>query len=163
MPTSSALFDPTQTSLNSELGPLTSYRCFEFGVLCNGSDPGRSQGPRTNCVPGSKDSFPSRQLTPTQDFVTFLKGLKPQSPRMVHVSVIAGPPSNVMVGVDTNGYPDLQPACSGGIGEADPALRLSQFTTYFDTDRATFVSLCQPDLQSAMGSIAASVAAMMDH
>jgi len=32
-PTNSTLFDPTQTTLASELGPLTSYRCFQFGNL----------------------------------------------------------------------------------------------------------------------------------
>ena len=29
------LYDNTQTDINSTLGPLTSYRCFEFGITCD--------------------------------------------------------------------------------------------------------------------------------
>jgi len=161
-PTNSTLFDPTQTTLSSELGPLTSYRCFQFGNLCGGVDPGRSQGQRQNCVPGSfQPDKPQHQLIPTQDIAAFLKGLKPQDPRMVYVSVIGGPPAPIAVGLDANGYPDLQPACTGGIGSSDPATRLTEFVTYFDDDRASFISICQQDLKLAMEKIANELAQIL--
>jgi hypothetical protein len=160
-PSNSTLFDPTQTTLNSALGPLTSYRCFEFGNLCGGVDPGRSQGQRQSCVPGNKDSNTAHQLVPTEDIATFIKGLKPQDPRMTYVSVIAGPPAPIAVGLDANGYPDLQPACTGGIGSADPATRLTEFVTWFDDDRASFISICQPDLSQAMTKIATELAQIL--
>jgi hypothetical protein len=160
-PSSSTLFDPSQTTLNAALGPLTSYRCFEFGNLCGGTDPGRSQGPRESCVPGNKDPSPAHQLIPTKDVADFLKGLKPQDPRMVYVSVIAGPPVPVAVGLDANGYPDLQPACTGGMGSADPATRLSELVTWFDDDRASFTNVCQPDMSQAMTKIADGLARVL--
>jgi len=161
-PTNSTLFDPTQTTLSSELGPLTSYRCFQFGNLCGGVDPGRSQGQRQNCVPGTfQPDKPQHQLIPTQDIAAFLKGLKPQDPRMVYVSVIGGPPAPIAVGLDANGYPDLQPACTGGIGSADPATRLTELVTYFDDDRASFISICQQDLKLAMEKIANELAQIL--
>jgi hypothetical protein len=151
-PANSTLFDPTQTTLNSALGPLTSYRCFEFGNLCNGADPGRSQGPRENCEPGNLDSNPAHQLIPPEDFVAFLKGLKPGRPDLVYVSVIAGPTTPVAVGLDANGYPDLQPSCTGGMGSADPALRLAKFARGFGS-HGSFGSVCDADLSFALAGL----------
>ena len=161
-PPDSTLFDPTQTTLGSELGPMTSYRCFQFGNLCGGVDPGRSQGQRQSCVPGTfQPDKPQHQLIPTQEIAAFLKGLKPQDPRMVYLSVIAGPPAPIAVGLDANGYPDLQPACTGGMGSADPATRLTELASRFDADRASYNSLCQPDLKVAMEQIAGELAQIL--
>jgi hypothetical protein len=156
-PASSTLFDPTQTSLSSELGPLTSYRCFQFGSLCDGADPGRDTGSRLNCEVGSfQPDKPEHQLTPVEDFATFLKGLKPD-PRMVSVSVLAGPSAPVVVTLDANSYPTLEPACSGGLGNAYPALRLDKLTRLFDADRASFTSICADDLAPAMDQVGSLV------
>ena len=151
-PSNSTLFDPTQTTLNSALGPLTSYRCFEFGNLCGGADPGRSQGQRYDCEPGNKDANPAHQLIATQDIAAFIKALKPQDPRMAYVSVIAGPPDPIAVGLDANGYPDLQPSCTGGMGSADPATRLARFAREFGS-RGTFTSVCDVDLSGPLADI----------
>ena len=40
-PPGSGLFDTTSTTLASPLGPLSSYRCNEFGHLCSGKKPPR--------------------------------------------------------------------------------------------------------------------------
>lgn len=156
-PANSTLFDPTQTTLDSELGPLTSYRCFQFGNLCDGADPGRDPGSRLNCGVGTwQPDKPEHQLSPVEEFATFFKNLK-ADPRMVSVSVIAGPKEPVVVGQDANGYPDLEPACAGAMGNADPALRLHKLTTLFDGDRAQFTSLCADDLAPAMDQVGALV------
>jgi hypothetical protein len=152
-PANSTLFDPTQTTLGSELGPLSSYRCFQFGSLCDGADPGRDPGSRLNCQVGTfQPDKPEHQLSPVEEFATFFKGLK-ADPRMVSVSVIAGPAAPVVVGTDANDHPDLLPACEGAMGSADPALRLHKLTTLFDADRAQFTSLCADDLAPAMDQV----------
>ncbi|HEY3351949.1 MAG TPA: hypothetical protein VGQ83_01750, partial [Polyangia bacterium] len=161
-PVNSQLFDPTQTQLSSTLGPLTSYRCFEFGNLCDGLDPGRQQGPRFDCAPGNKDATNwLHQLTPVEDFAHFLKALKAADPRMVYVSVIAGPPGPVSVGLDAQGYPDLQPSCNGALGSADPGLRWSRFIGQFDADRASFASICDNDLSNALAGTGLHLAQMV--
>jgi hypothetical protein len=157
----STLFDPTQTQLNSALGPLTSYRCFEFGSLCGGQDVGRAQGPRQECEAGNKDSNPLHQLTPVEEFAAAMKALKPQDPRMVYVSVIGAPPAPTAVGLDQQGYPDLQPSCTGALGSGDPGIRLTKFVAQFDPDRASFISLCAQDLKAGLAQIANELATVL--
>lgn len=157
-PPDSTLFDPSQTTLESELGPLGSYRCFEFGNLCGGVDPGRQAGPRLDCVPGSKDPDPRHQLTPVEDFATFLTTLRPD-PGSLYVAVIAAPPGPVTIGLDWNHYPDLQPACTGGLGSADPAPRFAQLLGLLPPGRGRFFSICQPDLSQVMAAIGADLQA----
>jgi len=160
-PVMSTLFDPTQTSMSSELGPLTPYRCFQFGNLCGGADPGRSPGPRQSCEPGAISPDPTnRQLVPVEEIAAFLKALKPQDSRMVYLAAIAGAPAPVMVGTDAGGNPMLQPSCSGALGPATPATRLAKLVSLFDADRAKFLSVCAQDLQPALTQIAADVEAL---
>ena len=160
-PTNSTLFDPTQTTLYSTLGPLTSYRCFEFGVLCGGRDVGRDMGVRTDCTPGTKDPDPFHQLVPVETFARNFKALKP-SPRMVYTAVFAGPPTPIEVGLDANNYPDLHSSCgsTGGIwhGYADPAIRLEAFTRQFDADRARFNNACTAPADESFAQIGADLA-----
>jgi hypothetical protein len=156
-PPNTALFDPTQTTLDAELGPLTSYRCFQFGSLCDGADPGRDPGSRLNCEVGTfQPNKPEHQLSPVEEFATFFKGLKADA-RMVSVSVLAGPTAPVVVGIDANAYPALEPACTGAMGAALPGLRLHKLTTRFDGDRAQFTSVCADDLAPAMDQVGSLV------
>jgi hypothetical protein len=151
-PADSTLFDP---ATSAELGPATSYRCFEFGALCGGGDPGREAGPRASCEPGTKQpDQPLHQLVPVEDYAAFLKGLKPD-PRLVSLAVLAGPATPVVVGSDAEGNPELAPSCSSDATAvtAAPALRLAKLTTLFDADRASFVSICADDLDAAMAEL----------
>jgi hypothetical protein len=157
-PPDTTLFDPSERSLDSVLGPLSSYRCFEFGNLCGGLDPGRELGPRGECEPGNKDPDPLHQLTPVEDFVAFFEALKPD-PGALYVAVIAAPPAPIAVGLDANGYPDLQPACTGGIGAADPAPRLAKLLRVLGRPRGRFFSTCAPDLSQVLTNIGADLTA----
>jgi hypothetical protein len=129
-PPDTGLFDPSQTALDSQLGPITSYRCFQFGVVCNGADPGREPGGRTGCEPGSFDPDPRHQLVPVEEFVSFFELLKPD-PRMLYFSVIAAPPEPVVVRTDAVGFPFLD-----NPGGATPAIRLARFVSLLHPDRA---------------------------
>ena len=90
------------------------------------------------------------ELTPSEELATFLKGIKPSDPRMVYVSVIAGPPEPVVVGVDADGNPALQPSCTGGMAQGTPGIRLARFVNQFDDDRVSFLSICGNDLSYAV-------------
>jgi hypothetical protein len=160
-PSDSTLFDPSQTTLTAPLGPLTSYRCFEFGTLCDGAPPGREEGPRANCAPGAWDPDRQHQLTPVEEFVAFLRGLKPPDPRLVYVAVIAGTPAPVTVVRDSSGYPLLEPCCDSATGNATSGLRLQKFVNLFDADRARFEPICATDLSGAMTHIGEDIAGIL--
>jgi hypothetical protein len=159
-PADTALFDPSQLTLDSPLGPLTSYRCFQFGNLCDGHDPGRAEGARSGCVPGSFDPDPLHQLLPVDDFVAFLRGLKPD-PRWTFVAVVGSPPEPIVVTRDANGYPSLAIPCDS----CYPALRLPVFVAGFDSDRSRYYSVCgqndDMDYAPYMAELGAALAALL--
>jgi hypothetical protein len=159
-----ALFNPTQMALDSPLGPLASFRCFEFGVECNPDDP-RALGDKLDCVPRQDSPY----MPHSYEYVDFVRGLKPD-PRQV---VVAG-----IVGLDPGG-PDeplvvvqedrpagtqfaLEPACvltdssgSGGervITEAAPAVRLRAFLDEFP-GRNAVTSICAEDAGNALEDV----------
>jgi hypothetical protein len=119
-PAGTDLFDPFQTTVDSPLGPLTRYRCFEFGTLCDGKPPGRTAGARTGCAPGVPD--PAYPLASLQTFLDLLAAT--HGGRAV-LGVIAGDPARVEVALDGNGYPYLLSSCGGTVGGADPPIRLA--------------------------------------
>jgi hypothetical protein len=119
-PTDTALFDPFQTDPSSVLGPLSSFRCFEFGVTCEGLPPGRLAGTRTDCRPGDPD--PRYTLTPIADFAAALAA---RHENRVVLGVLAGPASPVKVTLDGEGDARLVPYCFVDGQGADPAIRLA--------------------------------------
>jgi hypothetical protein len=147
-PATTTLFDPSDAS-TAELGPFSSYRCFEFGVLCDGQDPGRTAGSRTSCQPGTKEpDRPEHQLVPVEQLATFLKGMKPD-PRLVSVALLAPPAAaadgTIVVETTDAGVPDLASVCtSATFGDAWPAVRLNRFAQLFDADRVSVASICDP-------------------
>ena len=127
------LYDPSQQGLSDPLGPLTSFRCFEFGVQCE--CPGASKclrttlGPRKNCVPGGK------YLHKVDDFITYFKKLKKTvdgkpNPGRVLMAAIAGPTDRVEVGLDGQ-VPTLKPSCQTSQGYAVPAIRIKALVHAF--------------------------------
>ena len=86
-----SLFDATQDSADSELGYLSSFRCFDFGVTCAEPDP-RVAGPRTDCVP--RDDSP--YMTVVSDYADFLVDLK-GGPGLVVLGGLFGQPGPVEV------------------------------------------------------------------
>lgn len=145
-------------SVGSALGPIDSFRCFEFGVECDG-DP-RSVGTKTNCAP----DLGSDLLFSPDTYVSFLKGLK-DNPKDVIVATIIGNPDRVSVGRydpdDTGPEPErptLLPGCDympagGGTSTAAPGIRLDYFRRQFP-DRNTFTTICDDDLSDGLTVIA---------
>jgi hypothetical protein len=140
-----------------QLGPVDSFRCFEKAVVCDeGRDIElREVGPKTACVPDDTQPW----LHQVDEFVTFLKGLKPD-PRSVIVAGIIGDTEGVEVRLaipqgGTALQPDLVPTCGmdGGPYKADPGIRLRAFFESF-VDRNTFSTICDDDYTDALDQIA---------
>jgi len=115
------LFDPSQTSMNDPLGPLTSFRCFEFGIQCDINDRSKP-GPRKGCKPAYD------WLYRIESYVGFFKGLRPEG--QVVMAAIAGPVDKVEVGMDAQN-PVLRPSCQTSMGRARPAIRIKALLDSF--------------------------------
>jgi hypothetical protein len=149
------LFDTTQTDLTSELGPLNSFRCFEFGVRCDNDDP-RSYGTKDGCV-ARTDSF----LTDPAEVADLLRTTK-ASPH-VAVTVIAGTPTPVTVAAEEgnpNMWPSLLSSCTSATGNAAPSIRLRDFAAIFG-DHGSFASICS-NLNTPLADLARRIAAMLE-
>jgi len=141
------LFDPSQQGLSDPLGPLTSFRCFDFGVKCdcNGKACTRTDvGPRKNCVPAD-----TGYLQPVATYKKFFKGLKPAG--NVAMAAIIGPTDKVAVGLNGT-YPTLKPSCQGVNGYAVPAVRTNALVKSFGK-RGTVRSICSSDFSPALKAV----------
>jgi hypothetical protein len=134
------MFDTSQTAISDPLGPLSSFRCFEFGVQCSPDFP-RTPGAKSGCIPRD----PSDYMVTPHDYGQFLNGLRPGR---VAVVAIAGPPGPVNVSLGDGGNPTLDPACSSPTGGATPGVRFDAFQAAFD-DSGRRYNICT-ELRGAM-------------
>ena len=148
----SGLFDPSQSSISDPLGPLSSFRCFEFGVVCDEDEAPRATGPRTGCT-SREDSAYMRSV---REYAEFLKALK-DDPHQVIVAGIIGDPSPVAVTLGDDSNPLLARSCVSSAGEALPAVRLNHFLAQFP-GRSGVVSVCADDFSDALIEAAWTVA-----
>lgn len=137
-----ALFDPAAT----ELGPLTPFRCFEQGVVCDPDEP-RVTGTHTDCQPREGSYFGS-----LVDEADALRSLT-YDPGMVLIAAIVGMAEPVTVGADGDGNPVLEPSCVSPTGSAEPGVRLVDFAKQFP-QRNTLAAICNEDLSDALILIA---------
>ena len=151
----SGLFAPEQAGLDQALGPLTSFRCFDFGVTCDQAD-AREPGTKTGCRPRADSPY----LHGVQAYVDFLRARKP-APGMVVVAGIIGDAAPVTVSLDTNAtgepYLSLQPTCTSPAGAAIPSVRLSAFLDAFPA-RGARGSICTADVAEPLARVSELVA-----
>jgi hypothetical protein len=143
--------DPALDRIDSPIGPLSSFRCFEFGVHCDPDDP-RTPGARQNCVVREDSPF----MPGVSEYADFLQGLKSSSGK-VFFSAVAGV-GDVVIG-ERDGEPNLEAGCTSASGDADPAIRIAALANMLGAPEAK--SICQPlatplaalgrDLKSMMG------------
>ncbi|MFH2008623.1 MAG: hypothetical protein ABI333_18695 [bacterium] len=164
-----ALFDRSATAIDSPYGPLTSFRCFEFGVTCDINDR-TTEGTRQECVPRED---PGALLHPTSRYTQFLRSIK--DPEMMVVAAIGGPvtpsPSgvghNMVVGLDDDGYPDLQYSCTTAVDGAVPGIRIfdvvSAFNEQEDLDAWAYASVCNADYSWVLQGIGNKLADRLDN
>ena len=158
------VYDPSDDDVDSTLGELSSFRCFEFGTTCEGVPEGneRDVGDRQNCTSDDNSDYIEKVST----YVDFLKGLK-SDPSKVIVAGIIGPDGPVAVGLDPEKDDErwVEPSCfvCPGVGPAQlgdcpfaasqagaalvaaaPSIRMTQFLNAFP-QRSTFQSICTYD------------------
>jgi hypothetical protein len=176
-PDDTDLFDPSQVYLSDPYGPLDSYRCNEFGHLCNGVPPPRlmSANNLTDC-----HSNENGKLIAVRDFVTFFKSLK-DNPNDVIVAAITGPATPYSVKLTPNqevvvnnhrtgvfqSEPRIVPSCGSendpnSNGLAAPGVRMKEFIDGFG-DNGTIESICQGDFSPAMAHIGDAIAGRIRH
>ena len=153
-----SLFDPGQDDRAAPLGELSSFRCFEFGVSCDGTAPdpvaARSVGPRRGCRPADDSAY----LAPVADFADFLRDLK-RSPALVLVGGIFGDAGPVAV-EEVDGRLALADVCPSPTASAAPAVRLHALAAGLSGPDG-IASLCDPDPSARPAALAASALAAL--
>jgi hypothetical protein len=166
-PDDTDLFDPSQTTLTDPLGPVDSYRCNEFGHLCDGVPPPRAV-PAANLM--NCHSNENGKLMRIADFVQFFKSLK-ANPDDVIVAAITGPDMPYSVAMQrvrnpTTGFvedePYVVPSCRSTNGSAAPAVRIQDFIDGFGVN-GTMESICEGDFSPAMARIGDKIAGRIRH
>ncbi|MFN0246933.1 MAG: hypothetical protein ACKV2T_08485 [Kofleriaceae bacterium] len=147
---------------SAAFGALTSFRCFRFGVTCDQDS--NEVGAKTNCQSNENSQY----IDAVQPYIDRLIALKGDE-RRVMVGVVAGNTAPTVV--------ELRPPPGGGapqqaIGHscsieyptgpavADPAIRLKTFIEGFE-GRATFTSVCSPDLSAPLQEIGSTAKRMI--
>lgn len=152
--------DPALNDINSSVGFLHSFRCFEFGISCDQS--GREPGPRTNCAP-REDA--QSLLHPVSRYTAALEALK--DPEKLVVASIAGPfERDVTVRLDSQNRPEVEPTCTDTAAEgAVPGVRLKAFTGHFNDETAmndwAYTSICRTEYTSALQGIAVRLGSLL--
>jgi hypothetical protein len=138
IPDDSDLVDPTQSRMSDPYGPLWSFRCNEFGHLCNinGQMMPPPRGPATNLMGCVSNETATGKLTHVADEVAFLKALKPD-PSQIFVAAITGPSAPYSIEMIQNPmepemHPNIVHSCNQNTGEyADPSVRIQQWVESF--------------------------------
>ena len=163
LPDDSDLVDPTQTLMSSALGPLWSYRCNEFGHLCNvnGTLQSPPRGAATSLEGCVSNDSPTGKLTKIADEIAFLKTLK-RDPNQLIVAAITGPATPYSIemiqqGMDVEPHPSVVHSCMQSAGEyADPAIRLKQWVDAFGVN-GILASICDASFTAPLQTIAAKI------
>ena len=140
------------------LGPQQSFRCTRFGVKCDvggTTDATMNQiGVKNQCHPDDNSAF----LQTVSKYVTFLKGLKSDSKKVIVAGIIGTVDPFAVENRTINGtaQPALAHSCTynppppaTGAQVADPPIRLQFFLDQFP-NRSTATSICQPDLSGGL-------------
>jgi hypothetical protein len=146
-----ALFDPRDSHLTDPMGPLSLFRCFEFGIACDVNDRW-NLGPRKDCRPAGD------WLYRIEGYAAFFRGLKP--PGHVLFGAITGPTDRIEVGRQDD-MPTLRDSCRSPAGLAAPAIRIEALTDAL-APHSQFSSICAqshaPALRAFGQKILASLA-----
>jgi len=153
------LFSDPDADVDSELGPLTAYRCFEWSTTCDINDRSAT-GSRTGCV----ERTDGRELLhPVSRYVDFLCGLRDPG-RLVLGGMLgavtpsaSSPGMDVTVVRDAYDHPKLRYTCTTVMDGATPPLRLHRLISAFTPDALiedAVGSICDADRPRAFGDYA---------
>lgn len=169
VPPGSGLFDVSSgTTLASPLGPLSDYRCNEFGHLCNGVKPPRRAPTGSvndvvmldNCTSAEAAGM----LTPLATLSAQLRSLKRAPDQQILASVITGPTVPYTVNwypastADSGPWPTVTQSCTAPDGSfADPAVRINQWASSLGANGQVF-SVCELSFAPALEAMANQIA-----
>jgi hypothetical protein len=170
-------------NLTNSFGPLTHYRCNEFGHLCiepSGDPqrlipppetapidaPGTPSAPTltlTDCESLDSDGL----LTPVSTLVSGLKALKPDPAHQVFVGAIVAPttPYTVDWVAPVGGqnlkpgelWPQIEHSCNSGDGSTgEPAVRIAQLVREFG-NHGISTSICSPSYAGVLAGLASMI------
>ncbi len=137
------LFDSAAT----QFGAFSSFRCFGYGIACDGVGP-----TYTNCrtMPAGDGGV----LYPISRYVSQLEGLKGDLSQVTLVA-IAGPRAPVQTGVNAQDMDIVMPSCVIADVEAQPGIRLGEL---LDATDGHFFSICNVNYDEAFGPLIDKVA-----
>jgi hypothetical protein len=164
------LYTVGDTTLASTLGPITKFRCAEFGHLCNGQPPARRapNGVVTDTInyDTCMSSEEAGRLIPVATVATALRALKASPESEIVVASIQGPAAPYQVHwkapllSDTGPWPELSHSCTATDGSfADPGVRLQQLARAFGSNGASY-SICDADYGPTLQAIARRILQM---
>lgn len=169
VPPGSALFDTTSNvNLAAPLGPVTGFRCNEFGHLCNGAKPPRraptgSANDRVT-LDGCVSAEGAGMLTPLATLRAQIRSLKPFPDQQILVSAIAGTSAPYTVEwrnpsvADTGPWPVIDHSCMASDGSfASPAVRINEFAAGFGANGQAF-SVCVDSFAPILSTLALRLA-----
>ena len=172
-----------KNNLTNSFGPLTHYRCNEFGHLCidPSGDPQRLIPP-PETAPTDVQGTPSAPtlsltdcesldtdglLTPVSTLVSGIKGLKPDLAQQIFVGAIVAPatPYTVDWVAPVGGqnlkqgelWPQLEHSCDAGDGSTgEPAVRIAQLVKGFG-NHGISTSICSPSYAGVLSGLASMI------
>ena len=154
------VFDPDQDSIDAPLGIFASYRCFEFGVVCDDDAP-RTPGLKSGCQPRED----SRYLASIAQSAEAIAALKPD-PTRIMVAGLFGDVGPAEVVSGERDELELRDVCGRGTSSLVqdtvwPAIRLHALTEHFPS-RYAFGSICDATMATPLRSISRHTAGVMD-
>lgn len=167
VPDDSDLGDPSQNLNSDPLGPLWSFRCNEFGHLCNinGTLQPPPRGPATDLQGCISNDTATGKLTRLTDEIAFLKGLK-TDPTQLFVAAITAPATpysiELIPGPGTGEQiANMVHSCTQNSGEyGDPSVRITQWVEAFG-QQGLEETICAPSYAPALGSIATALSKLL--
>ena len=165
VPAGSPLFDTAASfTLDSPLGPVASFRCNEFGHICDGAAPSRlapnNDINATRTYSSCQPSDGAGLMLNVAETAARIKALKPD-PAQVLVAAITGPPSPYTVHWKTpllsdepGPWPEITHSCTASDGSfADPSIRTTAFVNEFGAN-GLLLPICEDDFAPALHRIA---------
>jgi hypothetical protein len=171
--------EPDATLFEAEYpGQSTSLRCNTAGHLCGGRRVPAEvfSASLASCQPYQRDNTAEKQtqLINVEDFVAFIKGLKPGRPDKILASAVMGWDSraDAQYRIDLMAKNDIAgmrtelgvaPACSNAQnGVAAPAVRVKAFVDAF-AENGSWHDICASDFSPAMAAIGKELAARLNN
>jgi hypothetical protein len=161
-----SIFNDINTDITSTYGPLSSFRCTEFGVKC---DEGwnRIVSPGTvdvynNCE-SRKSGDPLNLLYPISKYSTRLSNIK--DPEMIIAAAIAGPFDGSLA-VAPKSSTDPQPTLQFICGNAVSGVRIKEFVKIFNTETEdlswAYTSICDNNYKTALEGLGNKIKSLVE-